>query len=158
MWFSRVWRSENLTDPPADCCEELLLKFRRQKGWETDLRESIVLCFTRPPDGTPWRVTLTLETIEDAWRHGIDRPLRVAAREVARLVRVVDAERVSNPVVIVSGGTARNPAVKSRMEEICEQHGVPVVFTDDFLSILQESVTHHPRSPLSNIPSTTDTI
>jgi len=38
---------------------------------------------------------------------------------------------VSRPLVVVSGGTALNPAVKSYMTTLCDEKGVPVVFTND---------------------------
>jgi hypothetical protein len=96
------------------------------------LRENITMTLTRPEDDAPWRGTLTREIIEDAWRKGLERPLDTARHEISRLVKMLEHERVSRPLVVVSGGTARNPAVKSRMMALCEEGGIPILFTDDF--------------------------
>jgi tRNA A37 threonylcarbamoyltransferase TsaD len=99
---------------------------------EAALREKITVTFTRPEDDAPWRGTLTQDIIEDAWRKGLERPLETAKHEISRLVKMVRHERVSKPLVVVSGGTARNPAVKSRMKALCDESGVAILFTDDF--------------------------
>jgi hypothetical protein len=99
---------------------------------EAALREKITVTFTRPEDDAPWRGTLTQDIIEDAWRKGLERPLETAKHEISRLAKMVRHERVSKPLVVVSGGTARNPAVKSRMKALCDESGVAILFTDDF--------------------------
>jgi len=96
------------------------------------MREPVTLIFNRPTDGNPWRATLTLEDIEDAWQKGLKRPLKTAKREIPRLVNMLEEGHVRMPLVVVSGGTARNPAVKARMLALCQENGIPIVFTDDF--------------------------
>jgi hypothetical protein len=85
------------------------------------------------PDGTgTWRLNMTLKGMEDAWKRGLRGPLRTAEREISRLVERMELGVVSRPLVVISGGTARNPAVKSRLVYLCEAKGVSVVFTDEF--------------------------
>ncbi|KAK1756671.1 hypothetical protein QBC47DRAFT_400302 [Echria macrotheca] len=132
-WFSRLWTEVIGSPPPPEHREDALSRFRIQKGRKAeDVPEKITLTFALDDEGSSWRVNLTRKTIEEAWRKGLDRPLDKAQHEISRLVKMEENDRIHAALVVVSGGTARNPAVKSRMLEICERRGVPVVFTDDF--------------------------
>jgi len=117
--------------PPPQHCEEFLARFRMQKGKKTESRQELTIGFT-PSNGAPFRTTLTQANIEAAWRKALNRPLETARREVARLASMVEGGCVTSPLVVVSGGTCRNPAVKSSMKSLCKEAGVPVVFTEDF--------------------------
>jgi hypothetical protein len=124
---------------PPQYREKALSEFRVQKGREAELRKPITLNLTNPTDGFPCRLTMGLSAIEETWHKGLDRPLETVRRELARMVRMVERGLVTKPLVVVSGGTARNPAVKSRMLALCERSNVPVIFTDDFgMSIAYE--------------------
>lgn len=132
QWFSRIWLEQNCEFIPPDALDDLLSRFRKQKGREAAGRENITIMHCGRGNNSAWRCTLTLEDIEQAWRQGLERPLETARREIQRLVKMVRHERVSNPLVVVSGGTARNPAVRSRMTTLCDEVGIPIIFTDDF--------------------------
>lgn len=118
--------------PPPERRKEVLSTFSKQKSRDKDMREEVTMVDVRPDDNTLWRITLTLENIEEAWQKGLSRPLETARCEITRLVTLVKRKQISKPLVVVSGGTARNPAVKSRMLDLCRESGVPVLFTDDF--------------------------
>ena len=120
------------TCPPPEHREDFLSRFRRQSCKTAELRGDIIALYDRPYDGGICRITLERNDIEATWRKGLGRPLKVARREIARLVRLVERECVTAPLVVVSGGSARNPVVKSQMRKFCQQSGVPVVFTQDF--------------------------
>ncbi len=117
---------------PPDELEHVLKQFRRQKTRNTAERTAITCRLDKPGDMGIWKSTLTLNAINQAWREGISEPLRTAERVISRLLRSVEQGVVSMPLVVVSGGTARNPAVKSHMTTLCFSRGLPVVFTDDF--------------------------
>ncbi|KAK0619472.1 hypothetical protein B0T14DRAFT_209156 [Immersiella caudata] len=87
------------------------------------------------PDGTAWRVPLSKETINDAWEKGLGRPLRLMERQLARLVTLQKKDRISSPLVMVSGGSARGPKARSCIEALCKEAGVDMIFTDEFLSV-----------------------
>jgi hypothetical protein len=131
-YFDAVWKSQHIPAPPAEHRKNLLSTFRKQKGREVERREALTMAGTHADDRSIWRITLTLDSIEDAWQKGLNRPLKTARREIELFARMVDSGVVTNPLVVVSGGTARNPAVKSRMLALCKENGVPVLFTDDF--------------------------
>jgi len=128
----RAWYGINGTVAPPQHREDFLSRFRKQKGRETELLENIIAMYARPNDGGACRVNLTREVMTSAWGKALSRPLETARREIARLVGMVEGGCVTSPLVVVSGGTARNPAVKSQMETLCKQSGIPVVFTADF--------------------------
>jgi hypothetical protein len=127
------WYGMNDAFAPLEHREDFLSRFRKQKCVKEELRQPICAIYPQPGiDAPPCRITLGPEGIEIAWRRALERPLVVARREIARLVGMVESRCVTSPLVVVSGGSARNPAVKSRMAALCGQSGVPVVFTDDF--------------------------
>ncbi|KAK1757090.1 hypothetical protein QBC47DRAFT_378392 [Echria macrotheca] len=130
-WFMNAWYGITNTVAPPQYREDFLGRFRKQKGRKTELLQDIGVMYPLP-DGSPCRVTLTTEVITSAWVKALGRPLETARREIARFVSMVESGCVTSPLVVVSGGTARNPAVKSRMTTLCEQSGIPVVFTSDF--------------------------
>ncbi|KAK0612270.1 hypothetical protein B0T14DRAFT_440845, partial [Immersiella caudata] len=103
-----------------------------QKGREANLRTPVVLAGMRPETGSTWRLSMKLEDIENTWHMALERPLETVRRELRCLARMVQSGYVTKPLVVVSGGTARNPAVKSRMAALCQKHNVPLAFTDDF--------------------------
>ncbi|KAK0746876.1 hypothetical protein B0T18DRAFT_466281 [Schizothecium vesticola] len=139
-WFKDTWYGMNHAWPPSQHREDFLSRFRKQKCKRAELREDIIALYARPDDGATCRITLERKAIEDAWQKALSRPLKVARREVARLVSLVESGCVTSPLVVVSGGSARNPAVKSQMMTLCRQSGVHVVFTHDFdVSITYES-------------------
>jgi hypothetical protein len=96
------------------------------------LRKAISITVALPGDTRIWRATFTLEDINQAWEKGLNGPLRTARREISRLVDRLKQGLVSSPLVVVSGGTARNPAVKSSMLDLCNEKGIRLVFTDEF--------------------------
>jgi len=144
MWFSTQWSDQTETPVPPEYLEEFLNKFRPQKGQSTDSRKSVsMICpFTRDymDSHSGFLLQLSVEDIQHTWRKGLERPLNVAARQMERLADMAktDSERVPNPVVVVSGGTARNPAVKSHMMDLGERHEIPIVFTDNFVGLTYE--------------------
>jgi hypothetical protein len=117
--------------PPSEL-EHFLLRFRPQKGRKTESRKAININLPMPDDTGVWRATLTTEIINQAWEQGLNGPLRTAELMISRLLENVAQGNVSQPLVVVSGGTARNPAVKSYMTTLCRANKVPVVFTDEF--------------------------
>lgn len=128
----------NNTWPPPQAREDFLSRFRKQKCKRAELREDIIALYARPHDGTICRITLERKDIEATWRKALSRPLKVARQEIVRLVSLVESGCVTSPLVVVSGGSARNPDVKLRMKTLCRQSGVHVVFTHDF----EASITH----------------
>ncbi|KAK4235727.1 hypothetical protein C8A03DRAFT_36422 [Achaetomium macrosporum] len=118
--------------PPPHERQHFLSEFQKQKGKQTDLRKAISVSFTLPDYAGTWRATLTLEDISQAWEKGLRGPLRTAKREISRLAEKMRQGMVSKPLVVVSGGTVRNPAVKSHMLALCNAKDIPVVFTDEF--------------------------
>jgi hypothetical protein len=71
---------------------------------------------------------LTQEDINQAWGKGLKRPLRTAEQEISRLAEKKNQGVVSTPLVVVTGGTALNPAVKSFMSAQCNTENIPVAF------------------------------
>ncbi len=132
QWVSdQYFREHGVPAPPAEL-EQLLGVFRPQKAWNTESRRAINIRLHKPDDFGVWRSTLTPEVMSQTWRESMNEPLRTARRVILRLRNQVEQGVVSNPLVVVSGGTARNPEVKSYMTTLCNTRGVPVVFTDDF--------------------------
>ncbi len=130
---------------PPDELEHVLKEFRRQKRKNTAERTAITCRLDKPGDMGIWKSTLTLNAINQAWRKGNSEPLRTAERELSCLLESVEQKLVSKPLVVVSGGTARNPAVKSHMANLCFMRGLPVVFTDDFdVTIIHALVAPQP--------------
>lgn len=140
MWFSTQWYDQTQTPAPPMYLEEFLSKFRPQKEHESDSRKAITMICAQPDDSSCFLLTLDRETMHHTWRKGIERPLTVAAREMARLAEMAktDSDRVPKPVVVVSGGTARSPAVKSYMKDLEKEHKIPVVFTDNLVGLSYE--------------------
>ncbi len=85
-----------------------------------------------PNDAGIWQATLTRDAIDQAWKKGISETLRTARYEILRLLKYAKQGLVSSPLVVVSGGTARNPAVKSYLTTLCDTAEVSVLFTNDF--------------------------
>jgi len=131
-WFVDAWYGMDFSMAPPQHREDFLSRFRKQKGKKAELRVPISAIYARPDNGAPCRVTLGTEVIEANWRKALSRPLETAKREIARLVSMEKSGCVTTPVVVVSGGSARNPAVKSQMMALCKESGIPAVFTDDF--------------------------
>lgn len=71
---------------------------------------------------------MTVQDVNEALEKVLDGPLRTAKRAVANMKQV----GATMPLVVVSGGTARSPDVKSSIRGLCDAEGVPVVFTNDF--------------------------
>lgn len=90
---------------------------------------------------------MTVEEITRAWEEGLSGPLRTARHTISHLLDNMEQRVVSRPLVIVTGGTARNHAVKSHMAALCREGGVPVVFTDE----LNFRTTHLSVAPSSSI-------
>ncbi|KAK3899622.1 hypothetical protein C8A05DRAFT_17963 [Staphylotrichum tortipilum] len=131
QWFSHQYFEDTGVPAPPDELELFLRRFRPQKGKRTESRKVIRIILSLPDDSGTWRSTLTMEEINRAWRKGLSGPLRTARRAISHLLHNMEQEVVSRPLVVVSGGTARNPAVKSYMAVLCHAEGVPVVFTDE---------------------------
>ena len=141
QWVSdQYFRDNGFPAPPAEL-EQLLGVFRPQKARDAESRFEINIRLHKPDDIGVWRSTLTLNAIDQAWIEAIGEPLRTARCVISRLRKHVEQGVVSTPLVVVSGGTARNPAVKSYMTALCDTKRVPVVFTDDFdVTIVHASV------------------
>ncbi|EAQ88792.1 hypothetical protein CHGG_05411 [Chaetomium globosum CBS 148.51] len=103
-----------------------------QKSKRVASRRPIGMNVSRPDGSGTWRLNMSLTDMEDAWRRGLHGPLRTAGREISRLVERMKLGIVERPLVVISGGTARNPAVKSRLLSLCEVKGLSTVFTDQF--------------------------
>ncbi|KAK3296446.1 uncharacterized protein B0H64DRAFT_398279 [Chaetomium fimeti] len=132
QWFSDRFSQDTKVPVPPNELEDFLTRFRSQKNKRAASRRPITTNFPMPNSIDTWRATLTVEEIEHAWKRGLRGPLRTAEREISRLVERTKLGVVSQPLVVVSGGTARNPAVKSRITSLCDAKGVSVVFTDEF--------------------------
>ena len=71
------------------------------------LRISVNSAVRQPSD--LWKSTLTLSAIDQAWKEGINEPLRTAERVISRLLRSVEQGVVSKPLVVVWGGDGLQP-------------------------------------------------
>lgn len=132
QWFFNQYLQDNGVPAPLSECESFLSRFRPQKRKEADSRKAISIKLPPPDDDGVWQATLTEGDINRAWEQGLSGPLRTAERELSRLVEKLNQGAVSNPLVVVSGGTARNPTVESFMRAQCSAKNIPVVFTDEF--------------------------
>ena len=117
--------------PPHEL-DGILMVFRGQKSKRAASRRPIGMNVSRPDGSGTWRLNMSLTDMEDAWRRGLRGPLRTAGREISRLVERMKLGIVERPLVVISGGTARNPAVKSCLLSLCEVKGLSTVFTDQF--------------------------
>ncbi|KAH6839516.1 hypothetical protein B0I37DRAFT_386622 [Chaetomium sp. MPI-CAGE-AT-0009] len=131
-WLSSRYSQDTNIPVPAYELEDFLTRFRGQKNKRAASRRPIITSFPLPDGSGSWRATMSVEEIEDAWKRGLSGPLRTAKREISRLVEKMKVGVVSRPLVVVSGGTARNPGVKSHIISLCQAKGVSMVFTDGF--------------------------
>jgi len=56
-------------------------------------------------------------------------------RQLSRLVTLVEGGRISKPLVVVSGGSARSPKARAGIQALCTQRNLDVLFTDKILSV-----------------------
>ena len=136
-WFAEWYPRHHGIVAPLEERRELLNKFQGSKKLDPRLGHDVSWFSTNPRNGTVERVTLGSEDIVEAWNKAHDHPLRVAREQIARLVRLVARKRTSKPLIVVSGGTARNPGVKEQIKKACEAHNLPVLFTDEFKVSIQ---------------------
>jgi hypothetical protein len=108
-----------------------LTRFRRQKGLKTENRREISLLLPVKNRQEPLNVNLSLEIMQESWEKGMIYPLQCVQEQLDRLAQMASLGHLSKPLVVVSGGTSRNPAVKSRLEALCAQRNLPVKFTQD---------------------------
>jgi hypothetical protein len=132
QWFGDQYFQDARVPAPPYELEQFLVWFRPQKRRNRESQKAISISLPMPDDTGVWRATLTPEGMHQAWEQGLNGPLRTARRMISRLLDNVEQGMVSRPLVVVSGGTARNPDVKSYMTTLCRANRVPVVFTADF--------------------------
>jgi len=78
-------------------------------------------------------MTLARHEIVRAYKKGLRRPLEVFLEEVTRTNRFVKKSSLEGPcLVVISGGSARNPYTKMMIISICAYYGLQVKFTNEF--------------------------
>lgn len=109
-------------DPPLPPCafDTLHSTFQKKKGKKKESRRTIRYHLPLPNSESVWQCNVTPDVIDQAWNKGLSGPLRIVQREIASLAESQASGLVRSPPVVVSGGSARNPAVKSRLRRLCD--------------------------------------
>lgn len=87
------------------------------------------MTFHYSENGRPWDIVVGPEKISRCFNDALCGPLHLAAEKIAYTSNLKDV----NPRVVVSGRTSRNPALQSRLRDICaEERLADPIFTDTF--------------------------
>lgn len=113
--------------------QRLLDNFNREK---TNLgpgnsRSVTLIC---EENGTPWKVMLDSQNIDQCFADALRGPLQVAADRIAELSKISGSKRK----VVVSGGTCRNRALQAYLRRLCKDAGLPAPLFTDSLEINYE--------------------
>jgi len=118
-------------DPiPSDIRTYFITRFRSQKGVETAKRSNIQTYCKHPRQKRCWKLNLTREGIDELWEKAMEGPLRAAQRELNKLSKMVQQGRAPSPLVVITGGTTLNPAVREELERMCAQLQLPLKCTE----------------------------
>ncbi|KAK0719352.1 hypothetical protein B0H67DRAFT_485946, partial [Lasiosphaeris hirsuta] len=92
--------------------------------------------FVKAPAGNSFEVGVPAKAVDKAWEEAHRRPLKMA-RDQINLIASIEGVQ---PIVIVSGGSSRHPTLKARLEELCEEAGLPAPRFTDTIEIRYEFV------------------
>lgn len=127
--FADVFRQRTGRLPSPSESEDMLRSFHRNKDKLGPHRSNGPLS----PDGHR-DIKLREEDINDCFERGVREVLDEARRQIEVVSRMQGPDL--KPVVIVSGGTARHPCVKARLEDMCDASGIEsIIFVDEVCNI-----------------------
>ncbi|KAK4450360.1 hypothetical protein QBC34DRAFT_494006 [Podospora aff. communis PSN243] len=143
MWHLKQWfyRNYHQLSDGENATEEQWKDFAEaakvKRADPMEPHQSITRTYVTRGSGKVTHVTISLDQkeIQAAYEGGLARVVEVSNQKVMRLAQLIQEGDVQGPFfILASGGSARNPQTKARIQQICKHSGFDVKFIFDLVA------------------------